>query len=315
MNTNAFGRLILILCALVALGAEARAQLTPQQKAEARKHYDAGSRKFDVGEYDSAAEEFKAAYEIVGDPVILYNIAQSYRLAQKHDLALRFYKTYLRKVPDTKNRAEVESRIEDLTRTIAEQKRVTEAPPTGIVKPTDGNEHEQTSTREKGRVATREKPTVETPPVEKRTEPVTPPPTENNPPPTENNPPITTPPPVAKQPVPVIRIVGFALAGVTVVALAAGIALIAIANGDAKDVVNAANMNPSVPWSSSLQGKYDNSGTLGTAGIALTVVGGVAAAGTAVCLWLGFRKQPSSHASIAPLFDPHGGGLVVLGRF
>ena len=70
----------------------ALAQTPPNdaQRAEARARYENGTRKFDVGKYDDAAREFQAAYEIVGAPEILFNIAQSLRLAGKYEQALLF---------------------------------------------------------------------------------------------------------------------------------------------------------------------------------------------------------------------------------
>ncbi len=306
------------------MAAPARAQLTPAKKAEARMHYENGSRKFDLTEYDDAAAEFKAAYELVGDPVILYNIAQSYRLARKHELALLFYKTYLRKVDSPPNKAEVESRIADLTKVIAEQKRATEAPPTGTLKPTDHHEtpdHTQPVVvtppqPNNTKVAIREKP-VEKPvekPIERPIEkPIVKPIEKPIEPPIEK--PIEKPRPVTPQRSPVMKYVGFGLAGLAVATLATGIAMTVLGKSAADDVVNAANSQQIKPWSPSLQSSLDSVSTYNTVGVAMYVVAGVAAAGAGVCLYLGMRPQPSARAKLAPMFDSKGAGLVLTGRF
>src|SRR5438270_10952420 len=81
------------------------------KKQQAREHYEAGARKFDIGKYDEAAAEFQAAYEIVGDPVLLYNIASSYQLAQNAERALFFYTSYLRTNATAPNRPEAQQRV------------------------------------------------------------------------------------------------------------------------------------------------------------------------------------------------------------
>src|SRR5262245_20698693 len=55
------------------------------EKAEdptaARKHYAEGTKAFNLGEFQRAITEYRAAYNAKPDPVFLYNIAQAYRLA------------------------------------------------------------------------------------------------------------------------------------------------------------------------------------------------------------------------------------------
>jgi len=53
-------------------------------KATARAHYETATRLYDVGEYEKALAEFKAAYVAKDDPAFLFNIGQCYReLGQK----------------------------------------------------------------------------------------------------------------------------------------------------------------------------------------------------------------------------------------
>ncbi|HEX2660558.1 MAG TPA: hypothetical protein VHU40_19890, partial [Polyangia bacterium] len=65
-------------------------------------------------EYPRAIAEFKAAYNAKPDPLLLYNIAQSFRLANDATQALFFYRSFLRNMPNASNRKEVEGRIRTL---------------------------------------------------------------------------------------------------------------------------------------------------------------------------------------------------------
>jgi tetratricopeptide (TPR) repeat protein len=107
-----------------AFGRDAGAmQLTPGQKSEMKQHYDKATRAYDIQKYTEAVEEYQKAYEIGGDPAMLYNVAQSYRLNDQLPDALRFYRRYLQRSPNARNREDVERKIADLERTIAERRR------------------------------------------------------------------------------------------------------------------------------------------------------------------------------------------------
>jgi serine/threonine-protein kinase len=80
----------------------------------ARGHYASAMKKFDARDFDGAAAEFEAAYQAMGDPTILYNAGQSFRLANQYGHALLAYGKYLQAAPDAPNRAEVEKRIVEL---------------------------------------------------------------------------------------------------------------------------------------------------------------------------------------------------------
>ncbi|MFO0738805.1 MAG: tetratricopeptide repeat protein [Labilithrix sp.] len=78
--------------------------------AEAKALFDAGSRAFDLGEYDRAIQSFESAYRLSGAPALLLNIAQAHRLAGNCGEAARFYRKFLEKQPKTPRRAEIEAR-------------------------------------------------------------------------------------------------------------------------------------------------------------------------------------------------------------
>ena len=91
------------------------------KSAEARAHYEEGTKAYNLGEYPRAVTEFKAAYNAKPDPLLLYNIAQSFRLGGDATQALFFYRSFLRNMPGSPNRKEVEGRIRTLEKQIEKQ--------------------------------------------------------------------------------------------------------------------------------------------------------------------------------------------------
>jgi tetratricopeptide (TPR) repeat protein len=104
----------LLFVFVVAVAAPLFAAPTPEQRKVAREHYSAAVTHFNLGEYADAAEEFRAVYKISPQPVILYDAAQSYRLANRSAEALTLYESFLRESPNAPVRAEVERRIAEL---------------------------------------------------------------------------------------------------------------------------------------------------------------------------------------------------------
>jgi tetratricopeptide (TPR) repeat protein len=89
---------------------------------------------YNLGRYDDAAAEYERAYEAVPDPVLLFNIGQSYRQAGKPEKALVSYRAYLRTAPtDAPNRAQVEVRVRELETLVVQQKASQAAPPPGTL--------------------------------------------------------------------------------------------------------------------------------------------------------------------------------------
>ena len=124
------GRLLFLLLTITA--ASARADDT----AEARRLFASATKHFDLAEYEAALSDFKEGYRHKDDPVFLYNIGQCYRFMKGHeDDAIKFYKSYLRRLPEASNRASVEHRIEELQAAIAMQEKARTTPPTSTLKP------------------------------------------------------------------------------------------------------------------------------------------------------------------------------------
>ena len=108
-----------------------------EDKTAARDHWERGTKFYDLGKYDDAIREFESAYEDKGDPAFLYNLAQAHRLAGHPNDSLRFYRTYLRYVPKPTNRADIEERIKELEKIVADHPAGATAPsPSPQVAPT-----------------------------------------------------------------------------------------------------------------------------------------------------------------------------------
>lgn len=154
---------------LAASGPRARAA-PPTDSEQARKHFEAGSKAFNLGEFKRAIEEYKAAYNVKADPVFLYNIAQAYRLDNNLQQSLFFYKSYLVNSPKAPNRREVEERIHKLEVQLNEQRALTSMPPNAPVAPgTTGTEPDPTTTTVATRTPEPRTPTTTTTTTEPRT--------------------------------------------------------------------------------------------------------------------------------------------------
>ncbi|HUS32032.1 MAG TPA: hypothetical protein VMZ53_26205 [Kofleriaceae bacterium] len=76
--------------------------------------YEKGQQSYQAGEYQEAIEHFKRAYELVKDPVYLFNIAQSYRKVADCLNAHAFYTQYLQEAPDAENKDKVTQWLSEL---------------------------------------------------------------------------------------------------------------------------------------------------------------------------------------------------------
>jgi hypothetical protein len=122
---------VLTLLALVAASSPVAVQAASPGadealSADAKRHYEEGTKAFNLAEFPRAVAEFKAAYNARPDPLLLYNIAQAFRLGADEAQALLFYKSFLRNMPDAPNRKEVEAKIRTLEKVVAEQQKQAE---------------------------------------------------------------------------------------------------------------------------------------------------------------------------------------------
>jgi len=260
-------RCVFAIFVYLAIGCRA-AQAGDAKKA--RQHFEQGTTLYDLQRYEEAAREYELAFAEKNDPALLFNIGQAYRFAGNHAKAIGAFKSFLRRLPNSDNRGEVEARINEMQRILDEQKHSQEKPPGGI--------------------APIEKP-VEKPGSSEPSPAVTP-----TPAPTPAPTPVvveTSPP----RPSRALRYGGIATLAVGVVALAAGAGLYAAAVS-AHDEIN--NPAPGYVFNPDTESRMK---TFEGAGIALLAIGGVATVTGATLTALGFKKASSTHAFVAPLRD------------
>jgi tetratricopeptide (TPR) repeat protein len=65
----------------------------------------------DKGDCQSAIDEYTKAYELLSDPVVLFNRGECFRRVGDTDPAIDDYREFLEKVPNAPNRAAVEAKI------------------------------------------------------------------------------------------------------------------------------------------------------------------------------------------------------------
>jgi len=250
---------LLAAIVLAASPRAAHAQMTQAQKDEVKLHYQRATRAYDLQKYQEAIDEYQKAYEISGDPLMLYNIAQAYRLADQPAEAVRYYRRFLQRMPNARNREDVERKIADQEK-LAEQRKKAE-PVTPVTPPP---------------------PPTKPPPI-----------VEVKPPP----PPVTPPPPITPPPAPETShartVVGWSLIGAG--AIVGGVAVYegyrAHQKGDqlTKDSMAGNVFDPSVETA----GKNAN-----IAAIALGIGGtAVALAGAIVLITGGSSETTEKHAT------------------
>ena len=124
-------RLLLVLVAL-AVGSGAA---VADERDVARDAFREGTRQFDLGDFASALAAFKKAYLHHEDPAILYNIAQCQRQLGEKAEALRSYRVFLLKEPNSRERPQIEKIVAELQAAIDHDKAAASQPPTGVVAP------------------------------------------------------------------------------------------------------------------------------------------------------------------------------------
>jgi hypothetical protein len=99
--------LALSLLSLVVLTPAARAQ----DFEKAGKLFAAAQESFGKKHYSSAATLFQSAYDITKDPILLYNVAESWEKAGDGKQAVSSYEAYLKAQPKAADKAEVQKRL------------------------------------------------------------------------------------------------------------------------------------------------------------------------------------------------------------
>lgn len=110
---------------------------TEEAKAKAKEHVDAGTRFYNVQQYDKAAEAYQQAYLLDPRPEYLYASAQSQRLGGDCTKALRSYDAYLRTNPSKTEQAKTQKNIERCQQDLKDHPPIAEpvTDPTTILQP------------------------------------------------------------------------------------------------------------------------------------------------------------------------------------
>jgi tetratricopeptide (TPR) repeat protein len=109
---------VAVLCAAISclLAAPARGD---DARTEARAHSDLGRVAFNRGDYRTALEEYRRAYEAAPVPALLFNIGRCQEQLGDRAAAVASYRKYLAAVPAAEDRAAVEASIAELERALA----------------------------------------------------------------------------------------------------------------------------------------------------------------------------------------------------
>lgn len=91
------------------------------RQTEARDHFRRGGDFYQNGDWTHAIEEFRAAYELWNNPVILFNLAQAYRSDGQLSQATQTFQRYLESAPNLtrEQRGEVEEAVREIEETRA----------------------------------------------------------------------------------------------------------------------------------------------------------------------------------------------------
>jgi hypothetical protein len=122
---------VLLVGALLAV-APAAALAGPAPNPEAREATEQGRRSYNLGHWQEAIERFEHAYQMSGDPALLFNLAQAHRQAGHAADAIHFYRSYLREIPNGPSREIAEKQLKELERRGAQAAPPQPAPPAPV---------------------------------------------------------------------------------------------------------------------------------------------------------------------------------------
>lgn len=115
VNDRACTCAYLAVLALLAWGEPADAQ----SSGAAQHHVEQGERFYRLSDYPAALRQYEAAYRLDPRPALLFNVARCHEVMANLELAIRYYRRYLRRTPEAKDRAIVEQRIRNLRKRLA----------------------------------------------------------------------------------------------------------------------------------------------------------------------------------------------------
>jgi tetratricopeptide (TPR) repeat protein len=286
--------LTIVITLAVALswgGAAAHAQAKPKpaptqkQLDEARKHFKAAEAAKARGEYQTAAVEYLAAYELFQEPAFFFDTAEVYRLAGDEKNAITYYEKYLELDPSGQGAAGAREALDKLRHSVAAKEDAAKAKAAeDAAKAADAGKGKETG-----------KPALVGP-----AHPATPGPDAG----------VTT---TATPPGRTLRIAGLATAGAGVIVLGAGIYFGLHAKSLSNDAAG---------WDTFDQGKYDDGKAANRNMYIFTGIGAAAVIGGGVLYYLGHSAGKSGAAAeagdavtFAPIVGPSQITFAASGRF
>jgi len=120
--------IVVLLCGGLA---QAAPQSANSGRAKAKVLYESATTHYNLSEYGDALKDFKEAYRLIKDPVLLFNIAQCHRQLREFAEAGRLYRAYRREFPEAPNRREVDHLIAQMDESVADER--SHQPPTGTL--------------------------------------------------------------------------------------------------------------------------------------------------------------------------------------
>ncbi|MGM0557706.1 MAG: PEGA domain-containing protein [Myxococcota bacterium] len=95
--------------------------LSTAEKKEMASLIEAGKSAYDRGEFDKSLRYFQDAYDILQHPDLLYRIGLCYERLGEDQEAVRYYRSFLKEVPDAKERGRIEKQIRVIEGRLAER--------------------------------------------------------------------------------------------------------------------------------------------------------------------------------------------------
>jgi tetratricopeptide (TPR) repeat protein len=114
-------RLLLAVALALTAAPRAFADKEADERAEGRRHFDAGEQFFQRGDYAHALIDYEAGYRLTRLPGFLINIAHCHRLSGDLRKARAFYRKYLLVAPTSPRKAEVEEIIRKLDQALTDE--------------------------------------------------------------------------------------------------------------------------------------------------------------------------------------------------
>jgi hypothetical protein len=105
----------------------------------AKAHYQEGLKRYNVGDFSVALDEFKAAYLAQPDPAFLFNLGQCQRQLSQYEAAEKSYRAFLREMPNLPQatREQVQKLVADMEQANREARARQKEPPTGTRPPSE----------------------------------------------------------------------------------------------------------------------------------------------------------------------------------